>query len=388
MSTFAKRKIRMEMMKFIVSSQLLSKNLQNISGIIAPNKSVPIVENILFTLKGNDLLLTATDLETTMVSHVALAQAEGEGSVAVPAKLVVETLKTLPDVPVVFTVSENNDIEIVADSARYNFVGYESEQFPQMPEMDNAQTFTLSVQHLCNAISKTVFATGSADIRPVMGGVLCQLEPEKVIFVATDGHRMVKYEDLEAATGLSTSIILPKKPLLQLKTILQTVDEDIRVDFNASQVSFTVQSLTVISKLVEGRYPNYASVIPANNTNIMRVERSMMLQKLKNIFLYSSQSTHQVRFSITESELTLSAEDRELSNKAIVKMPCHYEGEEMSIGFSSKFLQEFLMNLETPEIIFKLSHTTGPGLLFPVYAEDEKVTEDIMMLVMPVMLNA
>ena len=193
---------------------------------------------------------------------------------------------------------------------------------------------------------------------------------------------------MEAATGLSESIILPKKPLLQLKNVLQTVDEDIRIDFNASQVSFTVQSLTVISKLVEGRYPNYASVIPSNNTNTMRVERSMMLQKLKNIFLYSSQSTHQVRLSITASELTLSAEDRELFNKAVVTMPCVYEGEDMEIGFSSKFLQEFLSNMDTDEVLFKFSTKTGPGLLFPVYAEDEKVTEDIMMLVMPVMLNA
>ena len=271
------------MMKFIVSSQLLSKNLQNISGIITTNKSVPIVENILFSLSGNDLLLTSTDLETTMVAHVALAQAEGEGKVAVPAKLVVETLKSLPDVPVVFTITDDNNIEIVAESARFSLVGFDAEQFPVVPEMTDAKTFTLSIQHLCNAIAKTSFATGAADIRPVMGGILCQLDPEKVIFVSTDGHRLVKYEDMEAATGLSESIILPKKPLLQLKNVLQTVDEDIRIDFNASQVSFTVQSLTVISKLVEGRYPNYASVIPSNNTNTMRVERSMMLQKLKNL---------------------------------------------------------------------------------------------------------
>ncbi len=376
------------MMKFIVSSQLLSKNLQNISGIISPNKSVPIVENILFTMEGMDLSLTATDLETTMVAHVALAQAEGEGSVAVPARLVVETLKTLPDVPVVFTVNDENNIEIAAETARYNLIGFEADQFPKMPEMTDAKTFNMPVQHLCNAIAKTSFATGSADIRPVMGGILCQLEAQKVIFVATDGHRMVKYEDKDVTTGLSESIILPKKPMLQLKNILQTVEDEIRVEFNASQVSFTVQSLTVISKLVEGRYPNYASVIPQDNANTLKVERSMMLQKLKNIFLYSNQSTHQVRLMITATELTLSAEDRELSNKAVVTMPCTYDGEDLSIGFSSKFLQEFLTNLDTTEVLFKLSHATGPGLIFPVYADDEKVSEDILMLVMPVMLNA
>lgn len=376
------------MMKFIVSSQLLSKNLQNISGVITTNKSVPIVENILFSLSGNDLLLTATDLETTMIVYVALAQADGEGKVAVPAKLVVETLKSLPDVPIVFTVSDDNNIEIVAENASFSLVGFDADQFPQVPQMSDSKSFTLPIQHLCNAISKTSFATGSADIRPVMGGILCELQPEKVIFVATDGHRLVKYEDLEAATGLSESIILPKKPLLQLKNVLQMVEDDIQIAFNSSQISFTIQSLTVITKLVEGRYPNYASVIPTNNTNTMKVERSMMLQRLKNIFLYSSQSTHQVRLTISSSELVLSAEDRELSNKAVVNMPCVYDGDDMEIGFSSKFLQEFLNNLETDEVVFKFSHKTGPGLLFPVNAEDKPVTEDVMMLVMPVMLNA
>lgn len=376
------------MMKFIVSSQLLFKNLQNISGIIVTNKSVPIVENILFTMVGQELLLTATDLETTMIARVTLSQSEGEGSIAIPAKLVVETLKTLPDVPVVFTISDEGNIEIVADNARYSLVGFSAEQFPKIPTMSEPKTFTLPVSSLCNAISKTNFATGPTDIRPVMGGIFCQIESEKIIFVATDGHRMVKYENTCQSGDLADSMILPKKPLLQLKNVLQSVEDDIRIDFTASQISFTIQSLTVISKLVEGRYPNYASVIPQNNTNIMRVDRLTMLQKLKNIAMYSNQSTHQVRLTITATELTLSAEDRELANKAVVTMPCQYNGEDFNIGFSSKFLQEFLVNLETPEVLFKLSHATGPGLLFPVCDEAEKTSEDILMLAMPVMLNA
>lgn len=374
------------MMKFIVSSQLLSKNLQNISGIIVTNRSVPIVENILFTVEGMNLLLTATDLETTMISKVTLSQAEGGGSVAVP-KLVAETLKTLPDVPVVFTVGDDNNIEIVADNARYNLAGFDSGQFPRTPEVGEAKSLNIPIAHLCNAIAKTSFVTASNDIRPVMGGILCQFKPEKLIFVATDGHRLVKYEDNSTPAGMEESIILPKKPLLQLKSILQGMDENIRINFNSSQISFTIHSLTVISKLVEGRYPNYSSVIPENNANILKVERALLLQKLKNIFLYSNQSTHQVRLSITASELTLSAEDRELSSKAIVTMPCEYQGEDMNIGFSSKFLQEFLQNLDTDQVVFKLSHATGPGLLFPVYDDSDEITEDVLMLVMPVMLN-
>lgn len=375
------------MMKFIVSSQLLFKNLQNISGIIVTNKSVPIVENILFSVNGMELLLTATDLETTMVARLELSQAEGEGSVAIPSKLVVETLKTLPDIPLIFTVSDEGKVEIVADNAHYSFVGFAAEQFPKIPEMADPKSFTMSVKYLCNAISKTNFATGTPDIRPVMAGIYCQVEPDSIIFVATDGHRMVKYECGCPNTGMSESLILPKKPLLQLKNVLQNIEGDIRMDFNASQISFTIQSLTVFSKLVEGRYPNYASVIPQNNSNVLRIDRMQWLQKLRNIAMYSNQSTHQVRLAITKTELTLSAEDRELANKAVVKMPCQYEGEDLNIGFSSKFLQEFLSNLDTPEVMFKLSHSTGPGLLFPINEDEESVQEKILMLAMPVMLN-
>lgn len=376
------------MMKFIVSSQLLFKNLQNISGIIVTNKSVPIVENILFSVNGMELLLTATDLETTMVARLELSQAEGEGSVAIPSKLVVETLKTLPDIPLIFTVSDEGKVEIVADNAHYSFVGFAAEQFPKIPEMADSKSFTMSVKYLCNAISKTNFATGTPDIRPVMAGIYCQVEPDSIIFVATDGHRMVKYECDCPNTGMSESLILPKKPLLQLKNVLQNIEGDIRMDFNASQISFTIQSLTVFSKLVEGRYPNYASVIPQNNSNVLRIDRMQWLQKLRNIAMYSNQSTHQVRLAITKTELTLSAEDRELANKAVVKMPCQYEGEDLNIGFSSKFLQEFLSNLDTPEVMFKLSHSTGPGLLFPINDEGDSGQEKILMLAMPVMLSA
>ena len=376
------------MMKFIVSSQLLFKNLQNISGIIITNKSVPIVENILFTIQGMELCLTATDLETTMIARVELSQAEGEGSIAIPSKLVVETLKTLPDVPVVFTISDEGNIEIVADNAHYSFMGFDAAQFPKNPEISDQKSFSMPVNYLCNAISKTNFATATPDIRPVMAGILCEVKQDAIIFVATDGHRMVKYECQCEDTGMNESLILPKKPLLQLKNVLQGVEGDIRINFNASQVSFTIQSLTVISKLVEGRYPNYASVIPKNNTSVLRVDRMQWLQKLRNIAMYSNQSTHQVRLSISETEMTLSAEDRELANKAVVTMPCQFSGEDLNIGFSSKFLQEFLSNLDTPEVMFTLSHSTGPGLMFPVYEDEESAPEKILMLAMPVMLSA
>ena len=376
------------MMKFIVSSQLLFKNLQNISGIIITNKSVPIVENILFTIKGMELCLTATDLETTMISRVELSQAEGEGSIAIPSKLVVETLKTLPDVPVVFTISDEGNIEIVADNAHYSFMGFDAAQFPKNPEISDQKSFSMPVNYLCNAISKTNFATATPDIRPVMAGILCEVKQDAIIFVATDGHRMVKYECQCEDTGMNESLILPKKPLLQLKNVLQGVEGDICINFNASQVSFTIQSLTVISKLVEGRYPNYASVIPKNNTSVLRIDRMQWLQKLRNIAMYSNQSTHQVRLSISETEMTLSAEDRELANKAVVTMPCQFSGENLNIGFSSKFLQEFLSNLDTPEVMFTLAHSTGPGLMFPVYEDEESAPEKILMLAMPVMLSA
>jgi len=375
------------MIKFIVPSQLLTKNLQNISGILAPNKNVPIVEHVLFKIEGLKLTLLATDLETTMTTLIDLSTSEGDGTLVMPAKLILETIKTLADVPVIFNIDDDYGIKISAGEANYSLVGWDAEQFPKLIEMDNSNTFDIPAPVLVNAISRTAFATGNAEMRPVMAGVFCQLFSDNIIFVATDAHRLVRFKDPDIQTGVEASLIIPKKPLLQLKNIALGLDETITVSYNDARISFKVDETSIMTKLIEGKYPNYEAVIPKNNTNILQVERQELLQKMKNISLYANQSTYQIRMKIEPTKLTLTAEDVESSTRGIVNLACVFESdqEDFEIGFSSKFLQEILSNMTSTNVIFKFSHPTGAGLVFE--AEEEQIDENLLMLIMPVMLN-
>jgi len=375
-------------MKFIVPSQLLYKNLQIVSGIITTNSAIPIIENVLFQIDGKKLKLTATDLETTMTTELEVSDADGNGEIVVPSKIVLETLKSLPDVPVIFTISEDFAIEMSADEANYKLVGYDSEEFPLIPELSNASSWEIDAKILGNAITKTIFATATADIRPVMTGVLCELKPEDVTFVGTDAHRLVRYLNTSVKTGLEASFIVPRKPLLLLKSILQSYDGKVRVDYNESKVGFALESLSIVSKLIEGKYPNYNAVIPMNNANVLKVERLPFLQRMRSISPYANQSTHQVRLKLEPTTMRLTAENLDVAHRATATVPCIFEGESedaFEIGFSSKFLQEILSYLDSDEVIIKLSVPTAAGLIFP-HVEEEK-EENILMLLMPVMLN-
>ena len=377
-------------MKFIVPSQLLYKNLQTVSGIIGTNSAMPIIENVLFEIQNKTLHLTATDLETTMTTEVELSDSETDGTIVIPAKIVLETLKSLPDVPVIFDIDENYVIEMSADESNYKLVGYNADEFPQKPAMENASSFEITGNVLGTAISKTIFAVGAADIRPVMAGVFCEINPEDVTFVATDAHRLVRYKYSELKTGMEASFIMPRKPLMVLKNILQSYEGAVRLDFNDSKVAFSVETITIVSKLIEGKYPNYNAVIPKNNTNILKIERLPFLQRMRSISPYANQSTHQVRLKIEPTTMRLTAEDIDVSYRATATLACAFEyegGEEpFEIGFSSKFLQEILTNLDSDEVLIKLSHPTGAGLVFPVVEGESN--DDILMLIMPVMLGS
>jgi DNA polymerase-3 subunit beta len=379
-------------MKFIVPSQLLSKNLQIISGIITTNNAVPIAENILFEVKSKKLQLTATDLESTITTELELSDSDGDGAIVVPAKIVLETLKSMPDVPVIFDISEDFAIEITADESNYKLVGFDPEGFPDKPTLKDASSFEINPQILSNGIGKTIFACGIGDIRPVLAGVLCEIQPEEITLVATDAHRLSRYNNTQVKTGLEASFIIPKKPLLLLKNILQAYQKPVRVDFNNEKVGFQLDNLYIVSKLIEGNYPKYKAVIPTNNNNVLTIERQPFLQRMRSISPYANQSTHQVRLKIEPTTIRLTAEDVDTSSKATATLPCNFEHEnkdetaEYEIGFSSKFLQEILSTLDSAEVAVKLSQPNTAGLVFPV-DEGKNEGEDILMLLMPVMLN-
>jgi DNA polymerase III subunit beta len=374
-------------MKFIVSSLKLLRSLQALSGVLNSSNTLPILDDFLFEISSNGIRLTASDLETTMTMLIQPDMVEGSGKVAVPARLLLDTMKTFPDIPVTIDVNDSTlMIDIFAGEGKFRMSGHRSDEFPQLPVVNDATTLEIPAQLLVNAFEKTVFATGTDELRPVMSGVLFELREEYLTFVATDAHKLVRYRRADVNNNQPASFILPKKPLNQLKNLLASKSEEtVNIEFNQSNAAFTFSNVKVICRLIEGRYPNYEAVIPTNNPNKLTIDRASLLSAIKRVAIFANQSTHQVRFRITGQELVLSSEDLDYSNEAKERLSCSYEGDDMEIGFNSRFFIEMLNNLEHLEIKLELSAPNRAGILLPVANENEN--EDILMLIMPVMLN-
>ncbi|HNQ83186.1 MAG TPA: DNA polymerase III subunit beta [Bacteroidales bacterium] len=373
-------------MKFIVSSSVLLKNLSALSGVISSSNTLPILDDFLFELKEDQLFVTASDLETTMTVTIPLTKAEEPGSVTIPAKLLLDTLKTFSDIPVIFSINpETLLVELSAGEGKYKLSGHSSDEFPQSPVLEATSVLTVHSGVLVDAINKTLFATGSDELRPVMSGVYCELSPEHLTFVATDAHKLVRYRRMDAHSDQVSSFILPKKPLNQIKGILAGKDLEVNIEYSQTNSMFTFDSFKIICRLIEGKYPNYEAVIPTNNPNVLTVDRGLLLNAIRRVALFANQSTHQIRFKISGKELVLSAEDIDFSNEAKERLTCSYEGEDMEIGFNSRFLQDMVTNVSSEQVKFEMSAPNRAGLIMPV--ENENLEEEILMLVMPVMLN-
>jgi len=373
-------------MKFIVSSSVLLKNLSALSGVISSSNTLPILDDFLFELKDESLVVTASDLETTMMVTIPLSKAEEQGTVTIPAKLLLETLKNLPDLPLTFSINpENQIVEISAADGKYKMSGHKSDEFPQAPTLEEATNISINAGVLSEAIAKTIFATGNDELRPVMSGVFCELSAEHITFVATDAHKLVRYRRTDTTSPRTTSFILPKKPLNQLKSILSGKEFEVHIEYSETNALFTFDSFRLICRLIDGKYPNYEAVIPTNNPNALLVDRLMLLNAIKRVAIFANQSTHQVRFKMSGKELVLSSEDIDFANEAKERLTCSYTGEDMEIGFNSRFLQDMLSNLTTEQIKIEMSAPNRAGLILPV--DNENKEEDILMLVMPVMLS-
>ncbi|MEI6347697.1 MAG: DNA polymerase III subunit beta [Bacteroidota bacterium] len=373
-------------MKFIVSSQQLSKSLQSISGVITTNSTVPIIQNFLFIITGDTLSVSATDLETTMTTSLLLSKSEKDGSIVVQSKLLMDTIKNLPDIPIIFNIDqEKYTVEIVANEGSYNLACFNADDFPMQKNMENANFVELPSSLVKTAISKTLFATGNDEMRIAMTGVFCDLSAENVTFVATDAHKLVRYRRSDVNSSSSFSFILPKKPLIQLKNNVVDDDSNVRIEYNDVNVRFIFSNYVLTARLIDGKYPNYEAVIPTNNPNVLYIERVSFLNSLRRVSIYSNPSVMQVRLKLSLNSVVLTAEDPELSNLAIEKLNCNYNGDDMEIGFNAKFLQEMLGNIETPEVKLEMSQSNRAGILYPV--DNANVNEEILMLVMPVMLN-
>ncbi len=374
-------------MKFIVSSSLLLKQLQAISGVLSTNNTLPILDNFLFELADSQISISASDLETTMTARISVDMSEGEGSVAIPAKILLDTLKTFSDVPVSLDIDDETfGITLMAGEGKYKLAGQNGQEYPQVPPLEGDTSFTIESDILFHAITKTIYAASADDLRPVMAGVYCELSPDHATFVATDAHKLVRYRRTDIKTTESASFILPKKPLNQLKHILIQDDLPVTVNYSETNARFVFKNIILTCRLIDGRYPNYSAVIPANNPNKMTIDRVSFLNSIRRVSIFSNQSTYQVKFKIAGSELTLSAEDLDYSNEAHERLNCHYDGLDMEIGFNSKFILEMLNNLDTEQVMLSMSEPNRAGLITPVDSENDG--EEILMLVMPVMLNS
>ncbi|WP_033957966.1 DNA polymerase III subunit beta [Psychroserpens jangbogonensis] len=372
-------------MKFIVSSTYLLKQLQVLGGVINNSNTLPILDNFLFELKDSKLTVSASDLETTMSSTLDV-ESDEDGSIALPARLLLDTLKTFPEQPLTFVVEENNTVEISSNHGKYALAYADGKEFPKAVELDNPSTTAIAGDILATAISKTIFAAGNDDLRPVMSGVFFQFSTEGLTFVATDAHKLVKYTREDVKADQVAEFIMPKKPLNLLKGILATSDDALTIEYNDSNAKFTFENSILVCRLIDGKYPNYEAVIPKENPNKLTIDRTQFLNSVRRVSIFSNKTTHQIRLKIAGSELNISAEDIDYSNKAEERLTCDYQGDDMQIGFNSRFLTEMLNNLSADQVQLEMSLPNRAGILTPIDGLDEG--EQVTMLVMPVMLNS
>ena len=353
-------------------------------GVIGASNTLPILDNFLFELDQKALTVSASDLETTMSTKIEV-DSEDSGIIAVPAKLLLETLKTFPEQPLTFVVADNNTVEISSNHGKYALAYADGAEFPKAIELAEPSSTTLQGDILASAISKTIFAAGNDDLRPVMSGVFFQFSPENLTFVATDAHKLVKYQRSDVSASQVAEFIMPKKPLNLLKGILLGSEENVLVEYNDSNAKFSFDETELICRLIDGKYPNYEAVIPKENPNQLTISRNQFLSSVKRVSIFSNKTTHQIRLRIAVAELNISAEDIDYSNKAEERLTCSYQGDDMQIGFNSRFLVEMLGSLQSDDVSLEMSLPNRAGILTPLDGLEEG--ENITMLVMPVMLN-
>ncbi len=376
-------------MKFVVSSTELLSHLQAVSRVISTKNTLPILDNFLFKLESNQLEITASDLESTLVTTMGIENATDEGSIAIPARLMTDTLKEFSEQPLTFEIDLNKlSIIINSENGKFTIVGYNAGEFPQMPAVkpDMKASIELAPDLLLSGISNTLFATADDELRPVMNGVFIELSSDDLTFVASDAHKLVRYKRTDTKATENSSFILPKKPASLLKNVLPKEENIVTLEFDDKNAFFSMTEYKLVCRLVEGNYPSYNSVIPTGNPNKLTIDRQEFLNTLRRVSVFSNQASNLVKLQITGNQMTVSAQDIDFSISAYERIKCQYEGDEMEIGFKSTFLLEILSNLASSDIILELSDPTRAGILVP--AEQDNESEDVLMLLMPMMINA
>jgi DNA polymerase-3 subunit beta len=370
-------------MKFIVSSSQLLKQLQHINGVINANTVLPILEDFLFEVEKNRLTVVATDLETVMRIQLEI-EAKESGKVCIPAKILMDSLKNIPDQPLTFNIDKNFAVEITSDNGKYKVMGENPDNFPKEPAADDTTSFSMSATALITAINKTLFAVSNDDLRPAMTGVFFELNKDFLQTVATDAHRLVRYKRTDVSCPQADSFIVPRKPLNLLKSALPDNEDEITLNYNANHLFVTHGTTRMSCRLIDARFPDYKVVIPADNPYKMVVTKGAFQSALRRVSVFSNKSTNQVVLNISGSELQLAAQDVDFSFEGNERMKCQYDGEDITIAFNARFLIEMLNAADSEEVRLELSTPTKAGIIKPTEKDDN---EDVLMLVMPLMLN-
>ena len=373
-------------MKFIVSSNLLLSHLQTVGRVIASKNTIPILDCFLFELQGNQLTITAADSETRMMTTIEVNEGGEEGTFAVPSKNLLEALKELPEQPVEFKINDVDlSLEIHYENGKYNFVVLRGEEYPQPKSLrEDATRLSLKASDLLNGIAHTLFASGEDELRPVMNGIFFDITPEDIVFVASDGHKLVRFKNLMVTGNDASSFILPKKPANLLKTILPREEGEVEIGFDANNAYITLSHFVVVCRLIEGRYPNYNGVIPSDNPYKVTVNRLNFVNALKRVTMFADPGTSLIRLSFSPNSIFISAQDISFYTSAEETVTCVYDGVDMNIGFKGIYLIEILQNVVSEEVVLELADPSRAGLILPT---ENKEGEDLLMLLMPMMLN-
>lgn len=374
-------------MKFSVSSSALLSLLATTGKVISNKNQLPILDYFLFELRDGRLKVTASDLETTLIGSIEVDNVEQEGVIAAPARLMLDSLKEFPEMPLTIEVNDSTwEIKICWNSGVSSIPGVSGMSYPALPALaEDKKEIEFDVDTLVAGINKTIFATADDELRPVMNGVFINIQPEATTFVGTDAHKLVRYT-AETQSDVAASFILPKKPANLLKSVLLKEDDAIKVSFDNKNVIFELTSHTLVCRLIEGNYPNYNAVIPAANPNKVLIDRIELLNGIKRVAVCSNQATNLIRMDVASNTVNLTAQDLDFSVSAKESLSCSYDGEPITIGFKSTFLVEILANTETPTVQIELADSTRAGVFKPVY--DDKQNSDTLMLLMPMMINA
>ncbi len=371
-------------MKFIVSSTQLLKHLQQISGVINANTVLPILEDFLFEIEKSKLKIVATDLETVMKIQMDI-EAKDSGKVCIPAKILLDSLKNIPEQPLTFNIDKNFGVEITSDNGKYKVMGENPDNFPKEPVSDSATSFTMPSAALSTAINKCLFAVSNDDLRPAMTGVFFELTEKSITCVATDAHRLVRFSRLDVACPKKDTFIVPKKPLNLLKSVLPSNSDELEISYNSNHLFVKHAGTELVCRLIDARFPDYKVVIPTDNPYKLTVNKNDFQGALRRVSVFSNKSTNQVALTITGSELQLAAQDVDFSFEGNERMTCQYDGEDLQIAFNAKFLIEMLSAADTEEVTIELSTPTKAGIIKPTEKDEN---EELLMLVMPLMLNS